>query len=156
MSAVLDTPVAIRRTAMDLLARREHGRVELTRKLRQRGASDEMIEPELDRLAEEGLLSEARYLESFIRYRSNSGYGPARIREELGQRGLDRGDIDQALRESGVDWAQRLRDVWQRKFAGQRPADPRSRAQQTRFLAYRGFSMEMIGRLLSGRDLDDY
>ncbi|UDU82469.1 recombination regulator RecX [Pseudomonas sp. HN2-3] len=156
MSAVLDTPVAIRRTAMDLLARREHGRVELTRKLRQRGASDELIEPELDRLAEEGLLSEARYLESFIRYRSNSGYGPARIREELGQRGLARGDIDQALRESGVDWAQRLMDVWQRKFDGQRPHDPRSRGQQTRFLAYRGFSMEMISRLLSGRDLDDY
>ncbi|MDH0646440.1 recombination regulator RecX [Pseudomonas sp. GD03858] len=156
MSVVLDTPVAVRRTAMDLLARREHGRVELTRKLRQRGAPDELIEPALDRLAEEGLLSEARYLESFIRYRSGAGYGPARIREELGQRGLARGDIDQALRESEVDWAAQLRDVWQRKFAGQRPHDPRSRAQQTRFLAYRGFSMEMIGRLFSGRDLDDY
>lgn len=156
MSAVLDTPVAIRRTAMDLLARREHGRVELTRKLRQRGASDELIEPELDRLAEEGLLSEARYLESFIRYRSGSGYGPARIREELSQRGLARADIEQALRESGVEWGERMREVWQRKFGGQRPHDPRSRAQQTRFLAYRGFSMDMIGRLLSGRDLDDY
>ncbi|AIN56943.1 MULTISPECIES: recombination regulator RecX [Pseudomonas] len=156
MSVVLDTPVAVRRTAMDLLARREHGRVELTRKLRQRGATDELIEPALDRLAEEGLLSEARYLESFIRYRSGSGYGPGRIREELGQRGLDRGDIDQALRDSEVDWALRLKEVWQRKFSGQLPHDPRSRAQQTRFLAYRGFSMEMIGRLLSGRDLDDY
>ncbi|MBV4492552.1 recombination regulator RecX [Pseudomonas oryzicola] len=156
MSAELDTPVAIRRTAMDLLARREHGRVELTRKLRQRGASDELIEPELDRLAQEGLLSEARYLESFIRYRSGSGYGPARIREELSQRGLARADIEQALRESGVEWGERMREVWQRKFAGQRPHDPRSRAQQTRFLAYRGFSMDMIGRLLSGRDLDDY
>ncbi|MGY4523730.1 recombination regulator RecX [Pseudomonas sp. TE21394] len=156
MSAELDTPVAIRRTAMDLLARREHGRVELTRKLRQRGALDELIEPELDRLAEEGLLSEARYLESFIRYRSGSGYGPARIREELSQRGLARADIEQALRDSGVEWSERMREVWQRKFAGQRPHDPRSRAQQTRFLAYRGFPMDMIGRLLSGRDLDDY
>jgi len=156
MPAVLDNPVAVRRAAMDLLARREHGRVELTRKLRQRGAIDELIELALDRLAEEGLLSEARYLESFIRYRSSAGYGPARIREELGQRGLVRGDIDQALRESEVDWGERLRDVWQRKFAGQRPQDPRGRAQQTRFLVYRGFSMDMIGRLLSGRDLDDY
>ncbi|QHG66576.1 MULTISPECIES: recombination regulator RecX [Pseudomonas] len=156
MSAVLDTPVAVRRTAMDLLARREHGRVELTRKLRQRGAPDELIEPALDRLAEEGLLSEARYLESFIRYRSGSGYGPARIREELGQRGLNRSDIEQALRDSEVDWAALLQDTWQRKFAGLRPQDPRSRAQQTRFLAYRGFPMDMIGRLLSGRDLDDY
>ncbi|MCP3749603.1 recombination regulator RecX [Pseudomonas sp. SBB6] len=155
MSAVLDTPVAVRRTAMDLLARREHGRVELTRKLRQRGAPPELIDQELDRLTEEGLLSEARYLESFISYRSRSGYGPARIREELGQRGLHRSDIDQALRECGVDWLARLLDVWQRKFAGQLPTDQRSRAQQTRFLVYRGFSMEAVGRLLSGRGLDD-
>ncbi|MGE7992152.1 recombination regulator RecX [Pseudomonas sp. NPDC089554] len=155
MSVVLDTPVAVRRTAMDLLARREHGRVELTRKLRQRGASDELIEQALDRLTEDGLLSEARYLESFINHRSNAGYGPARIREELGQRGLNRGDIDQALRECGIDWSARLQDVWQRKFAGLRPQDPRSRAQQTRFLAYRGYPMDMIGRLLSGRSLDD-
>ena len=140
---------------MDLLARREHGRVELTRKLRQRGATDELIEPALDRLAEEGLLSEARYLESFISYRSSSGYGPARIREELSQRGLNRADIDQALRDSGIDWAARLQDVWQRKYDGLRPHDPRSRAQQTRFLAYRGFALDMIGRLLSGRNLDD-
>ena len=156
MTAVLDTLVAVRRTAMDLLARREHGRVELTRKLRQRGAPPEMIEAALDRLTEEGLLSESRYLESFVSYRARSGYGPMRIREELGQRGLQRSDIDLALRECGIDWQEQLRDVWQRKFAGQRPQDPRSRAQQTRFLAYRGFPMDMIGRLLSGRDIDDY
>lgn len=140
---------------MDLLARREHGRAELARKLRQRGASPEMIEPELDRLADEGLLNEARYLESFIRFRSNSGYGPTRIREELNQRGLPRGDVEQALRESEIDWSERLTDVWQRKFSGERPADPKLRAKQMRFLVYRGFSMEMVGRLLSGRSLDD-
>lgn len=66
MATVLDTPVAVRRAAMDLLARREHGRAELSRKLRQRGASAELIDPALDRLAEEGLLDESRYLESFI------------------------------------------------------------------------------------------
>ena len=75
---------------MDLLARREHGRVELTRKLRQRGAEAELIETALDRLTEEGLLSEARYLESFVSYRARSGYGTLRIREELSQRGLQR------------------------------------------------------------------
>ncbi|QKZ06295.1 MULTISPECIES: recombination regulator RecX [Pseudomonas] len=155
MSVILDTPVAVRRSAMDLLARREHGRVELTRKLRQRGACPEMIDQELDRLTEEGLLSESRYLESFINYRARSGYGPVRIREELGQRGLQRADIEQALRESNFDWAAQLADVWRRKFAGQLPTDPRSRAQQTRFLSYRGYPLEMIGRLLSGRSIDD-
>ncbi|MFS2158615.1 recombination regulator RecX [Pseudomonas sp. Pseusp122] len=155
MSAVLDTPVAVRRTAMDLLARREHGRVELTRKLRQRGASDELITPVLDRLTEEGLLSESRYLESFVSYRARSGYGPMRIREELGQRGLQRADIELALRECGIDWREQMQETWQRKFAGQLPVDAKERARQGRFLSYRGFSMEMIGRLLSGRGGDD-
>ena len=155
MIAVLDTPDAVRRTAMDLLARREHGRVELTRKLRQRGACPDMIDAALDRLTEEGLLSESRYLESYINYRAGSGYGPLRIREELGQRGLARGDIEEALRECGFNWQEQLEDTWRRKFSGQLPADAKERARQGRFLSYRGYPLEMIGRLLSGREFDD-
>ena len=152
MTVVLDNPLAVRRAAMDLLARREHGRVELTRKLRKRGAPEDMIDAALQRLSEEGLLSEARYLESFVAYRARAGYGPQRIREELGQRGLARGDVDQALRDSGIDWFEQLRETWQRTVAGRLPADARERAHQGRFLAYRGYSLEMIGRLLRGCD----
>jgi regulatory protein len=155
MTAVLDTLVAVRRTAMDLLARREHGRVELTRKLRQRGALPEMIDTALDRLTEEGLLSESRYLESFVSYRARTGYGPLRIREELSQRGLQRTDIELALRESGINWQEQLEDTWRRKFSGHLPIDARERAKQGRFLSYRGYSMEMISRLFSGRGMDD-
>jgi regulatory protein len=154
MSSVLDNSVAVRRAAMDLLARREHGRVELTRKLRSRGAADELIEAALDRLAEEGLLSEARYLEAFVGYRARAGYGPLRIREELTQRGLARSDIEQALRDSGIDWREQLEDTWRRKFAGELPADARERARQGRFLSYRGYPLDLIGRLLRGA-LDD-
>jgi regulatory protein len=154
MLVVLDSPAAVRRAAMDLLARREHGRIELSRKLRSRGAPSELIEPALDRLAEEGLLSEARYLESFVRMRANAGYGPLRIREELSQRGLAREDIEQALRDSGFDWAAQLHDVWMRKFAGELPSDQRERARQGRFLSYRGYPLDMIGRLLRAGSVD--
>ena len=80
MTAMLDTAVAVRRAAMDLLARREHGRVELTRKLRQRGAPQELIDGALGRLAEEGLLSESRYLETFVASLATPGHraGPER------------------------------------------------------------------------------
>jgi regulatory protein len=154
MAVELDNPVAVRRVAMDLLARREHGRAELSRKLRQRGATQDLIDPALDRLAEEGLLNETRYLESYIASRARAGYGPVRIREELSQRGLPRSEIDGALSESGVDWSENLREVWRRKFA-RLPQDARERAQQGRFLSYRGYSMEAISRLLSGRRSDD-
>ena len=149
MPVVLDTPVAVRRAAMDLLAQREHGRVELARKLRRRGAPPELIDSALDRLSEEGLLDESRYLESFIAARARAGYGPLRIREELAQRGLPREAIEQALGECGVDWVEQLRELWQRRF-GVRPQDQKERARQGRFLAYRGFSMEQISRLLRG------
>lgn len=149
---ILDTAVAVRRVAMDLLARREHGRVELERKLRQRGATPELIATALDRLAEEGLLSEARYLESFIHHRARSGYGPARIREDLTQRGLARSDVEQALRTCGYDWAALLRETWERKFDGELPVELKERARQTRFLLYRGYPMDLVSRLMSGRD----
>lgn len=153
MPVVLDSPASVRRAAMDLLARREHGRIELSRKLRSRGAPPELIDPALDRLAEEGLLSEARYLESFVRMRANAGYGPLRIREELSQRGLPREAIEQALRDSGFDWNAQLHEVWLRKF-GELPGDQREKARQGRFLSYRGYSLEMIGRLLRGGSFD--
>ncbi|ACO79996.1 recombination regulator RecX [Azotobacter vinelandii CA] len=151
----LDSPAAVRRAAMDLLARREHGRVELARKLARRGASAELIETVLDRLANEGLLSESRYLEAFVASRARAGYGPLRIREELAQRGLPRQAVEQALRESGLDWGELLVDTWRRRFAGRLPEDAREHARQGRFLGYRGFSPEMIGRLLRGGLSDD-
>lgn len=154
MPVVLDNLVAVRRAAMDLLARREHGRVELTRKLAKRGAPVELIDTALERLAQEGLLSEARYLESFVGYRARAGYGPLRIREELIQRGLPRADVEQALGDCGIDWREQLEQTWRRKFAGQLPGDARERAQQGRFLSYRGYPLDLIGRLLRGLDLD--
>ena len=153
MPVVLDSPAAVRRAAMDLLARREHGRMELSRKLRSRGAPPDLIEPALEKLADEGLLSEARYLESFVRMRANAGYGPLRIREELTQRGLPREEMEQALRDSGFDWNEQLREVWLRKF-GELPGDQRERARQGRFLSYRGYPLDSIGRLLRGASFD--
>jgi regulatory protein len=150
MGARLDSEAAVRHVAMDLLARREHGRAELIAKLRRLGASDALIASVLARLSDEGLLSEARYLDNFIGYRARSGYGPQRIREELCQRGLDRADIEQALSVCGIDWSEGLQRVWLRKFSGKRPEDVRERGRQMRFLVYRGFSSEAVGRLLRG------
>lgn len=144
---MLETPVAIRRAAMNLLARREHGYVELARKLRQRGADTDMIEIELQRLIEDGLLSEERFLESYIRSRANAGRGPLRIREELAQRGVERSEIEQAINAAEVDWSENMRDLWQRRFAGE-IADLKEKARQTRFLAQRGYAADDIRRLL--------
>ncbi len=147
MGAPLDTAAAVRLAAMNLLARREHGRVELERKLQRAGAAAELIAEALDRLQQQGLLDESRYLESYIRSRAAAGFGPLRIREELTQRGIPRSEIAEALDASGIDWQDNLQALWQRRF-GVRPADARERARQGRFLLYRGFPHEMVSRVL--------
>lgn len=144
---MLDTPVAIRRAAMNLLARREHGHVELARKLRLRGADAEMIEVELQHLTDDGLLSEERYLESYVRSRANAGRGQMRIREELAQRGLPRERVEHALREADVDWQAQLYDLWQRRFSG-RIIDLKDKARQSRFFLQRGYTMDAVRHLL--------
>lgn len=148
--AILDTPIAIRKVAMDLLAMREHGRVELKRKLLRKGALADLIGPVLDQLTADKLLSEQRYLESYIRNRVNNGYGPLRIQQELMERGLNKTDINLALEEAGYDWQEQLEELWQRKF-GTQPKNAKEKAKQGRFLMYRGFNMGMVSKLLNRR-----
>jgi regulatory protein len=42
--------------------------------------------------------------------------------------------------------------VWARKFGGEPPPDAAARARQMRFLAGRGFSADVIRRVLQGSD----
>lgn len=135
----LDTPVAIRRSALDLLARREHSYAEMLRKLRQRGATREMAEIELDRLQEEGLLSDERFCEAYIHARSQRGYGPVRLREELRQRGVAEVLIERYLRSDQWDWSELARQAFARRFPEGPAADLKEKSKQLRFMHYRGF-----------------
>ena len=136
----LETPADIRRSAMDLLARREHSYAELQRKLRQRGASGDMAEVELDRLVEDGLLSDERFCEAYIYARSQRGYGPARLREELRQRGVPESLVERSLAEADQDWQALADQVFAKRFPEGVAREPVERGKQLRFMQYRGFS----------------
>ena len=148
-------PAECERTALDLLARREHSRRELERKLGARGFQDETIAATLDALEQSGELAAARFTESFIRARAAKGQGPARIRAELAERGIDREQAAELLRVAGIDWAEVASSVRAKRFGAERPTDFKERARQARFLEYRGFDRGHIGRALgSGDDVD--
>ena len=148
-------PAACERAALDLLARREHSRRELERKLGARGFAEELIAPTLDALEESGELASARFTESFIRARAAKGQGPARIRAELAERGIDPEQAAELLQRAGIDWAAMASAVRDKRFGAKRPTDFKERARQARFLEYRGFDSGQIGSALrSGDDLD--
>jgi regulatory protein len=105
----------------------------------------------LDQLVASGLLSETRFLEARVRTRA-ARHGNLRITQELARHGLAL-SADEARELKASEFA-RARDVWARKF-GAVAIDPRERARQMRFLAGRGFSAEVIRRVLRAGADDD-
>jgi regulatory protein len=136
------------RLAVAALARREHSRVELERKLQRRlqeeTAAD--IALVLDRLQARGLLSDQRMAVALVRTRS-ARYGRLRLQQELQRRGVDRETIAACL-PPVEDESAAATALWERKF-GQRATTPQERARQGRFLAARGFASSVIARILS-------
>jgi regulatory protein len=155
-------PLSLKARALQWLALREHSRVELRRKLlraaRRRDAElQEAVDPlpEVDALlawlAAHRYLSEERFVESRVHARS-ARFGNRRITQELAQHGasLDAATAER-LKFTEFD---RARAIWQRRFGAAPPADPAMRAKQMRFLAGRGFSAEVIRRVVRGGDED--
>lgn len=139
----------VREAAMALLARREHSRWELARKLRARGYAMAEIDTTLEILATSGMLSNQRFAEAYIRMRIQRGYGAVRIRLELEQRGVDTELIMRSL-DSYMDafWLEQLVIVRQKRFGKILPIEQNERVKQLRFLQYRGFTMDQIYQVL--------
>jgi len=97
-----------------------------------------------------GELSEARFVESRIHARA-ARYGNLRIQQELAQHGV--APDDSAREQLKASELSRAREVWRRKF-GAPAAGAAERAKQMRFLAQRGFSAEVIRRVVAGGEDD--
>jgi regulatory protein len=146
--------LSLRARALQCLARREYSRAELRAKLLPHVQTEEDSEQSkavgldelLDDLTARGWLSDARATTQLV-HAKRSRFGTQRITHELRQRGIAEELIAAALpalKESELDAA---REVWQRKF-GVAPHDTKEKAKQMRFLQSRGFSMEVIFKVL--------
>jgi regulatory protein len=135
-----------------LLSRREHSEQELARKLAARGYTDETVEATVAALVAQGLLSNARYAESFVHSRVERGQGPLKIQAELRERGIDDVLIDTCLDDYAPRWHDLLKQVRLKRFGPARPDNFRERSRQMRFLLQRGFTAEQIDALFRGRD----
>ena len=145
-------PTEARKKAMDYLARREHGRVELHGKLTKFGFDDDVAEDAIARLVDDGLQSEQRFVEAFVQSRINQGKGPARIRADLRQRGVNGNLVDAGLLDVKQDWYKLAREVRLKKFGSGHPPDFKDKARQMRFLQSRGFEPDHIQAAVSADD----
>lgn len=146
-------PSSLRARALRHLARGEYTRHELTLKLAPHAESEAEIAEVLDDFTQRGWLSEQRAAEQMVHAR-RSRYGMARIRRDLQAKGVAAEVVSSAvaaLKDGELDAA---RAVWRRKFKAL-PVGAAERAKQARFLLGRGFSGEVITKLLRGLTQDD-
>lgn len=130
--------------ALGLLVRREHSERELTRKLRARGIAGEDANAAVEKLKAAGWQDDARFAENLVRNRAAAGFGPLRIRAELGTHGLDREAVTTAMEGFDGDWNEIARDLVKRRFG---TAEAQDRAQQRKaaeLLIRRGFGGDQI------------
>ena len=142
-----DSPQELRARALRLLARREHTRLELGRKLAPHAESSEALAALLDALERKNQLSDVRYAEERSRQLARK-YGAARIRQDLRSKGIGDALLE---RVSSAGELERARAILERKYRTP-AATRRELARRMRFLQSRGFSSEVIFALLSARE----
>jgi regulatory protein len=138
--------------ALAFLSRREYSRAELSRKLLPFTDEADSLETLLDSLESEGWLSDSRFAESLI-HRRASRMGTSRIVGELKRHAVGQTLIEEVGAQLRDTELARAPAVWRKKY-GQLPETPAERAKQARFLAARGFSQSVIGKILKGIDED--
>ncbi len=158
----LQVRLSLKGRALQLLAKRDQSRVELRTKLLRHAAAEAHaraardgvdeggetrqaeVEALLDWLEANRYLSAERFVESRVHARE-ARFGNRRIRAELAQHGVAlSAEAARGLAESELQRAATMRE---RRFAGP-PGSAAERAAQTRFLAGRGFSPDVIRRLM--------
>jgi regulatory protein len=146
--------LSLRARALQCLARREYSRAELRARLLPHVQTEEGFEQLptadldalLDDLTARGWLSDARATTQLV-HAKRSRFGMQRIAHELRQKGITEELVSAALpalKETELDAA---REVWQRKY-GVAPQDAKEKARQMRFMQSRGFSMDIIFKVL--------
>ncbi len=133
--------------ALRLLARREHSRDELARKLSPHAESQEALESLLDSLVQKKQLSNERFAEVRAHWLART-YGAGKIRHDLTSKGVAAELAERVT--SGIEEVEKAKAILARKY--RTPATTREeRARRARFLQGRGFSGEIIRRLIFDR-----
>jgi len=141
-------PLSLKGRALRLLSGREYSRAELERKLRPHEEEPGQLRRVLDDLQAKGFIDDQRAADSVVHRRSGK-LGAMRIRQELQVKGLSDDLVRQAVANLQATEFDRARAIWERKF-GAPAVDAAARAKQMRFLVSRGFSGEVVGKVLKG------
>ena len=144
----------LKKRALYYLGKREYSRLELQKKINAFAQELEIdtqnIKNLLSDLEENNWLSDQRFTEQFIFSKKNK-YGVEKIRYELKMRGVDDTIINSELVKIKSENYLLAKKIWSKKFDNT-PHSQEERNKQIRFLQGRGINIELIHKILSGKD----
>ena len=132
--------------ALDILSRREHSSYELKTKLKKFETNNGELNQVIERLKESNFIDDARFAAVFIKSKAQSGYGPSYISQYLSKKRISTELYD--MNSLNIDWKSICRDQFEKKRQG-KDINFKEREKILRFLAYRGFSYEIIKSALN-------
>ena len=145
--------LSLKGRALRLLAQREHSRLELERKLAAHVAEGDDLTAVLDELEAKNFINPERVAQS-VAYRRGSKLGTARVVQEMRSKGLHEDTVRAATQELRATEWQRACTIWRQRFGA--PAEtPQDKLKQMRFLASRGFSGEVVRKVVAGQEPED-
>lgn len=133
-----------RASALASLAMREHCVYDLSQKLLRKQFPQLVVDQLLEDLQDKGLISDVRFAEMYWRSRSQKGYGPIRIRQELQQKQVDDNAIESGLTAAVIDFTIVIKRVYEKKYGDQGIENFQEKAKRMNYLYYRGFSRELM------------
>ena len=110
------------------------------------------IDAILDDFEARGWLSDERFAEALVRRRGER-YGIRKIQDELERAGVDSSKSALLLKTLKETEYQRAYELWSRKF-GAPAKDQKEKAKHYRFLASKGFSSEVVSKVIAGQRQD--
>ena len=128
----------VKATAADLIGKRAMSRRDLERKLQEKGASEAEARYAAEWLEAIGAINDADYAALLVRHCAQLGYGPARTREKLYEKGVPRELWDEAL-DQLPDNGEQIDRFLQSKLRGRMP-DEKEKKRLTDALLRRGYS----------------
>lgn len=135
--------------SLDILSRREHSVNELKNKLKRFNPDLTDLKEVISKLETSNFLNDERFASAFIRSKAESGYGPNYISQYLRKKGITSDKYDMYSLE--IDWENKCLTQFNKK-RGNKKINYKDKEKILRFLAYRGFSYEIIKNALRGFD----
>ena len=128
----------VKATAADLIGKRAMSRASLEKKLKEKGASEAEARYAAEWLEAIGAINDADYAALLVRHCAQLGYGPARIRDKLYEKGVPRELWEDAL-DTLPDQSEDVDRFLRSKLRGELP-DEKEKKRLTDALLRRGFS----------------